>query len=241
MKRWGVVAIVLAAVVAVALGVWGVWLWLDDEESESPTESLIRLNGGVEAVFTSPDSLNDEQWNAAKAVLQKRLVLQDILNADLRVEEDRLIVRAPLAENQEIKFLQQDVIDAGRPGRVTFRMEDEVILESRDMVSAKVEYDERHNLYTVQVTLTEAGKDIIAKVTTEEYTKGGTMAVWLDDRMICNPVITAPITNGEVAFHTPSSGEARELASIVNSGPMPVVLKAESGEFLMPDMVADGD
>jgi preprotein translocase subunit SecD len=117
-------------------------------------------------------------------------------------------------------------------------MEDEEILDSRDMVSAKVEYNERQKLYMVQVTLTEAGKDMITRVTTEEYTQGGTMAVWLDDRMICNPVITAPITNGEVAFYT-TAGGARVLASVINSGPMPVALKAETGQFLMPDIVAD--
>lgn len=74
----------------------------------------------------------------------------------------------------------------------------ELIITGNEVVTATVMMDPSGPEPTIRLTMTEQGKAAFAAATAAQARVGGTISVWLDGEMICNPTVQEAITEGEV-------------------------------------------
>lgn len=229
----------------------------------------IDIRGGVDVTFMPADGYDatDEQMDAAKAIVEQRLVNLNITDNEVYADydKDRIIVRFPWKEN-ETEFNPESAIqEIGATARLTFREGNEVdsegkptgvtaeniILEGTDIKSATPGVDTNresstYGEYYVALELNESGKDKFAEATkrlSEESPKG-TISIWMDDTMISYPQVQSAITDGHAQITLNGSDdetrqEAITLANQINSGSLPFALEAETYSTISPSLGAN--
>ncbi len=203
----------------------------------------IDINGGVEAVF-SPDidvkDITDSDMQAAKTIIEKRLVSKNITDYEVYVDSDnhQVIVRFPWDEG-ESNFNPTETVDKlGATAQLVFCEEqnkDKVILKgSEHVVRAEPGYYD--NSYVVSLELTSAGKQRFAEATTRLVKK--TISIWMDMgnglEVISSPTVNEPIKDGN-AIITLGTGatadDAKELADQINAGALPFALTVDDSKL----------
>ncbi|WP_367926145.1 protein translocase subunit SecF [uncultured Ruthenibacterium sp.] len=229
----------------------------------------IDIRGGVDVTFMPADGYDatDEQMDAAKAIVEQRLVNLNITDNEVYADydKDRIIVRFPWKED-ETEFNPESAIqEIGATARLTFREGKEVdsdgkptgvtaeniILEGSDIKSATAGVDgnrdsSTYGEYYVALELNDSGKDKFAEATkrlSEESPKG-TISIWMDDTMISYPQVQTAITDGRAQISLNGSDEetrqqAITLANQINSGSLPFALTAETYSTISPSLGAN--
>ncbi len=201
----------------------------------------IDIRGGVDVTFMPADGYDatDEQLDAAKSVVEQRLVNLNITDNEVYTDynKDRIIVRFPWKEGETEFDPEAAIQEIGATARLTFREGHEtdsegkpsgvtaetVILEGSDIKSASAAVNGDRNSadygqYYVALELNDSGKDKFAEATKrlakpDENGRQGTISIWMDDTMISYPTVNTAITDGKASITLGSSGdEAREQA-----------------------------
>lgn len=227
----------------------------------------IDIRGGVEATFSPTEgvSATEEQLNAAKSIIELRMVSTNITDYEIYTDagNNRIIVRFPW-KSDEAEFNPEKAInELAATALLTFRpgMEYEsestaedgtttytvpkgetaetVLIEGSDVVSAKpaVQPDETTGEYTYVVSLefSEEGAKKFADAT-EKY-KGQVMSIWMDDVMISFPTVQNAITDGKaVITGNFDSKEATALAAKIEGGALPFALKTTNYSTINPTL-----
>ena len=119
----------------------------------------IDIRGGVDVTFMPANGMDatDDQMNAAKTVIEDRLVGLGITDYEDYVDynKDRIIVRFPW-KSDESDFNPQTAIDEiGTTAEMVFRRgstaDGELILTGDDVKSAAPGYDEQHGLSLIHI------------------------------------------------------------------------------------------
>ena len=206
----------------------------------------IDIRGGVDVTFMPANDLDatPEQLEAAKSVIEQRLLALNITDSEIYLDEgnDRIIVRFPWKEG-DTEFDPQAAIDEiGTTAHMVFRKGDtadgEIILEGSEVESASAGYQQVNSTtpeYLVQLVFSDEGKSAFAAATTELAGTGTPISIWLDDECISVANVETAITDGRaVITGSFTQDEVVTLARQINSGALPFALSAESYSTLSP-------
>ena len=212
----------------------------------------IDIKGGVDVTFMPADGFDatDEQMDAAKTVIQDRLVRLNITDNEVYVDynKDRIIVRFPWQEGEAEFNPEAAINEIGTTAHMVFRKgssaDGEEILEGKDVASAVVGYTQTSQTsaaqYVVSLELNASGKQAFADATTEAYNNKTPISIWLDDECISTANVNEPITDGKAQISGNFTQEsASTLANQINSGALPFALSAESYSTISPSLGAN--
>lgn len=210
----------------------------------------IDIKGGVEATFKPADGIDasDEEIETAKAVIETRLVSNNITDYELYadVSSDRIIVRFPWKEDETSFNAKSAIEEISATAQLTFRPgnsysttdvnsegetvyktptgdTETILMDGSNVASAQAGVNGTE--YVVSLKLKDA--TVFENITTEY--NGQTVSIWLDDEMISAPTVQAVITNGEASITgLTSADEAQSLATKINAGALPFKLETTS-------------
>ena len=108
----------------------------------------IDIRGGVDVTFVPADGYDatPEQMQAAKTVIEDRLVSQNITDSEVYTDEakDRIIVRFPWKEGESSFDPETAIQELGATAQLTFRKgtsaDGEIVLEGSDVRRAAAAY-----------------------------------------------------------------------------------------------------
>ncbi len=248
-KRKGIVPffVVLALILALTFtAFFGVKNYYGDKEivyfkGANDIRWGIDIRGGVEAVF-SPDKegikITDEDIDAAKTILETRLVNQNITDYEIYADKNnkQIIVRFPWAAEESDFDAAAAVQELGETALLKFckdEDQDNVILTGSDVKHAEgnmSQVDGGSYQYVVSLELKESGKQKFATATKEQLNK--TISIWMDDTMISAPTVNSQITDGKaIITGMASAEEAKELADKINAGSLPFALTVDDSKL----------
>ena len=208
----------------------------------------IDIRGGVEAVF-SPDKedvdITDDDMDAAKAIIETRLVNKNITDYEVYTDSDnhQIIVRFPWAAEESNFDAATAVQELGETALLTFcrneDKEDVILSGAQDIERAQAGVDENGN-YVVYLYFTDAGSSKFAAATAELV--GSKISIWMDDQEIQAPTVNEAITNGTAYINGMSgSEEAKALADKINAGSLPFALTVDDSklQIISPSLGSD--
>lgn len=208
----------------------------------------IDIRGGVEAVF-SPDKedvdITDDDMDAAKAIIETRLVNKNITDYEVYTDSDnhQIIVRFPWAAEESNFDAAAAVQELGETALLTFcrneDKEDVILSGAQDIDRAQAGVDENGN-YVVYLYFTDAGSSKFAAATAELV--GSKISIWMDDQEIQAPTVNEAITNGTAYINGMSgSEEAKALADKINAGSLPFALTVDDSklQIISPSLGSD--
>lgn len=138
------------------------------------------------------------------------------------------------------KFDTKEVIDAvGKPGNLRFVGPDNSeILTGKEDVKGAIAVIDQQGKPTVSLTLNDSGAKKFA-VATQKFL-GQPIAIYMDDTLVSNPTVEAVITDGKASISgSKDLSEAKNTASIITSGALPVTLKTASVNVVGPTLGAN--
>ena len=222
----------------------------------------IDIRGGVDVTFMPADGYDatDEQMDAAKSVVEQRLVNLNITDNEVYTDynKDRIIVRFPWKEGETEFNPEAAIQEIGATAHLTFREGHEtdadgkpsgvtaenIILEGSDVKEAQAAVDTNrdsrtYGQYYVSLSLNESGRTKFAEATTRLAGENGTISIWMDDVMLSAPKVNEAITTGECVITGDfTSEEATQLAARIQAGALPFALQVSSFSSMPPTLGA---
>lgn len=225
----------------------------------------IDIRGGVNATFTVPEDyaaeneITEDDLNAAKSILETRLVKKNINDYDVYVDftTKAIIVQFPW-QNSDTSFdPEQAVREIGETALLTFRekydvdendlpqneTKDNIILTGADVESAKSAYIREDNSsapkYIVQLNFSDEGRKKFAEAT-ERLSKtingeDNVISIWMDDLCISHPTVSKKIDDNSAQIEGDfTAEEANDLANKINGGALPFKLEIDSLSTISP-------
>lgn len=198
----------------------------------------IDIRGGVEAVF-SPDKadvdITDEDMDAAKAIIETRLVNQNITDYEVYTDSNnhQIIVRFPWAADESDFDAASAVQELGETALLSFckneNKEDVILSGAKDIKEAQAGVDENGN-YVVYLYFTDAGTQKFSTATAQLV--GQSISIWMDDTMIQAPKVNEAITGGQAYITGMEDSEAaKALADKINAGSLPFALTVDDSKL----------
>ena len=208
----------------------------------------IDIRGGVEAVF-SPDKaevdITDEDMDAAKAIIETRLVNKNITDYEVYTDSDnhQIIVRFPWAADESNFDAAAAVQELGETALLTFcrneDKEDVILSGAQDIDHAQAGVDEDGN-YVVYLYFTDSGKSKFATATAELVNQK--ISIWMDDQEISAPTVNEAITDGTAYINGMEDADAaKALADKINAGSLPFALTVDDSklQIISPSLGSD--
>ena len=209
----------------------------------------IDIKGGVEAVFTpdlEDEKITSEQMDAAKQIVETRLVSRNITDYEIYVDNDahQVIVRFPWAANESNFNADQTVKELGDTAVLTFCRESDpnnVIMDGTVVKSATAGVNENGE-YIVSLSLDEDGKNAFATATSELV--GKTISIYLDDKNVSTAEVKEAIKGGQAQITMGSQAtadDAKILADTINAGSLPFALNSGQNkiQIISPTLGSD--
>ncbi len=204
----------------------------------------IDIRGGVEAVF-APDiaetEITDGDIDAAKAIIETRLVDQNITDYEIYAdkENNQVVVRFPWAADDADFDPAAAVKELGETAELTFCNgasydANKVILKGDSVKKATPSYvsDENYTGYVVNLELDEAGTAAFAKATAELQPTKGQIAICMDGIVLSAPAVQAVITDGNaIITGMEDDAAATDLANKINAGSLPFALTVDDSKL----------
>lgn len=208
----------------------------------------IDIRGGVEAVF-SPDKaevdITNDDMNAAKAIIETRLVNKNITDYEVYTDSDnhQIIVRFPWAADESNFDAAAAVQELGETALLTFcrneDKEDVILSGAQDIDRAQAGVDEDGN-YVVYLYFTDSGKSKFATATAELVNQK--ISIWMDDQEISAPTVNEAITDGTAYINGMEDADAaKSLADKINAGSLPFALTVDDSklQIISPSLGSD--
>lgn len=158
--------------------------------------------------------------------------------ADVRLDEKgnskRIIVQLP-----GLKTLQEARNLIVATGRLTFRIDNRIVLDGTDMGDMGVSFQPGKG-YVIHFQFKGNGAKQLEKITTEN--RGKKMSVYLDESMLMDPVIEDAIPGGEgiITFGGNTTKEEVERnAILMKSGALPISLRVIQSTQVAPTLGAE--
>ena len=196
-----------------------------------------------EATASEIDSVTDDMLEAAKSIIETRMVADGITDYEIYADKGNkcIIVRFPWKEN-ETEFDPIKTVDTlGAEAKLEFRDPDgNVILTGSDVKSAQGGYEQTSSQGSV-------GEPVVALELNSEGTKkfadatekflNQRISIYMDDKLLSSPTVQAHITDGSARITGIGTiEEATTLANQINGGALPFALKAVSYSSISPKL-----
>lgn len=182
------------------------------------------LAGGVSITYqVVSDNPTNEQMKDTIYKLQKRVEGYSTEAAVYQEGDNRITVEIP-----GVKDANEILADLGKPGSLEFQDPDgNVYMTGEDVANAQATAieDSMHNRqFVVELTMTEAGAQKFAEVTSANV--GKRCPIVYDDEIISNPEVLSAITGGTAQIEGMSTfEEAENLASAIRIGSLSLELE----------------
>lgn len=211
----------------------------------------IDIRGGVEAVF-SPDKesvdITDDDMDAAKAIIETRLVNKNITDYEVYTDSDnhQIIVRFPWAADESDFDAAAAVQELGETALLTFcrneDKEDVILSGAEDIERAQAGVDQDGN-YVVYLYFTDSGEAKFDAAKRELVNQK--ISIWMDDKEISAPTVSESVLEGNSGTTyingMAGSEEAKELADKINAGSLPFALTVDDSklQIISPSLGSD--
>lgn len=218
----------------------------------------IDIRGGVDVTFTSPSDYDatDEEVDAAKSIVETRLVANNITDYEVYVDynNDKIIVRFPWQAEDDSFDPEAAVKELGATALLTFREGTEssltdgqtyedlpLVISGSDVEKASAVYRLKDNSkeyeYMVSLKLKDSGKDKFAEVTKRLASSKGYISTFMDDECISTARVNEEISGGEATISGSfTADQAKELADQINGGALPFKLETSSFSTISPTL-----
>lgn len=225
----------------------------------------IDIKGGVEATFKPAGDVqaNDEEMEAAKAVIETRLVSSNITDYELYADSssNRIIVRFPWKEDEKSFDPETAIGEISATAKLTFRpgksysktdfdangetvyrtptgeTAEKILMDGSNVDSAHTVVDNSNGTSKYAVSLKLKDASIFTNITRENLNK--TVSIWMDDIMISAPTVQSVIDKGEASITGDfTAQEATKLANKINAGALPFALETASFGSISPTLGA---
>lgn len=224
----------------------------------------IDIRGGVNATFKVPDdyaaehTITEADMNAAKSILETRLVTKNINDYDVYVDNatKSIIVQFPW-QNSDTSFdPNRAVQEIGETALLTFREKYEtdsegkptgatetIILTGADVESARSGYQRNENntggQYVVELNFKEEGRqkfsDATARLSENDNGKDNIVSIWMDDVCLSHPLVHERLSKSSCYIEGNfTAEEASDLANKINGGALPFKLEIDSLSTISP-------
>lgn len=214
----------------------------------------IDIRGGVNVTFGVPEDyasthdITDDDLNAAKSIIETRMVDKNINDYEVYVDSTTkgIIVQFPWQSDDTSFDPEQAVKEIGETAMLTFREGHEVdaeglptgqseaiVLTGSDVESARPMYDTENKEWIVSLELKDSGKEAFADAT--ERLIGDCISIWMDDICISYPNVHERINGGSASISGSFDADsATDLANKINGGALPFKLEVESLSTISP-------
>lgn len=241
--KWGNVSKIAGIVIVVAvLGMMAVkspfpdipWLPLVKNIKQG-----LDLKGGVhvvlEAVDTPETKVTQDAVKRAKAILENRINQFGVTEPVIQQQGERRIV----VEVAGVKDPDEVVRTLIKPAFLEFKAEDgRTVVTGKDLKDAQEAMDPTTGEAEVNLTFNPEGAKKFADFTSANI--GRRLGIYLDGRLLQNPVIRDAITNGKGRITGYATlEEAHNIAVLLRSGALPVKLEIMEKRTVGPTLGAD--
>ncbi|MBR6046280.1 MAG: protein translocase subunit SecF [Ruminococcus sp.] len=210
----------------------------------------IDIQGGVNATFEPADGYeaSEKEMDAAKAVIEQRLVSLNITDSDVYVDygKGRVIVSFPWQADETDFDPEAAVTELGETAILRFVKgttaatgdnDPNLVLTGTDVDEAEAvpyqDKDTNQTTYVVNLKLGSEGTTKFASATSELYSSKGQISIWMDDDMISAPTVQAVITDGSAQISGNFTYDsAKALADKINAGALPFKLETTSTNII---------
>ena len=185
------------------------------------------LQGGVSVLMEiQQDEVSQEELEMTKEHLALRVNKLGVAETVVTTEgTKRIRVEIPG------QFSSQDIVDSlSASGNLTFKGPDgEIILTGKDVKKASAQLDQQTGKPVVALELNDEGRQIFADAT-KKYI-GQQISIYMDDELLISPNVQTQITEGKATITgNKTLEENKTLAGLINSGALPLTVKAVSVE-----------
>ena len=215
----------------------------------------IDIRGGVEAVF-SPNiedaDITDEDMDAAKAIVETRLVNENITDYEIFADNDnyQIVVRFPWPANESNFDAVATAKKLGTSAMLVFRAgteeNGEIILQGEEVELATAGLNPENNEPIVQLELNDSGTAKFANATSKMT--GQQISIWLstttteldsngkpivENTLLSSPTVNEVINNGEciISGDGMTAESTKELADNINAGSLPFALTVDDSKL----------
>ncbi|MBE6836857.1 MAG: protein translocase subunit SecF [Ruminococcus sp.] len=210
----------------------------------------IDIRGGVNATFKPEGNYNatDSEMDAAKSVIEQRLINLNITDSEVYVDydHDHVIVSFPWQAGESDFDPEAAVAELGETAILTFR-EGETDDGATVVTGTQIKKAEAGQItkedggyeWVVALELDNSGKKAFADATTK-LAGTGYISIWMDDERISAPQVSNAITDGKCHISGGGNGftyeSAKALADKINAGSLPFKLVASSTNTISPTL-----
>ncbi len=193
------------------------------------------LQGGVSVLLEIvEDDVNSDELERTKELINLRVNKIGVAGNTINTEgEKRIRIDIPGMYNS------QEIIESlSQTGKLTFKdPEGNELLTGSDIAEATVQFDEYNNP-VVGLKMTAEGTTKFADATTKFI--GKQISLYMDEDILTAPTVKTAITGGEAVIDGMDSlDEAKRIAGIINSGALPLEVKAASVRTVGPQLGAE--
>lgn len=183
------------------------------------------LQGGVSVLLGIQDeNVSKEDLQKTKNLIQLRVNKLGVAETVVTTEGDnRIRVDIPGEYNS------QGIVDSlSKTGNLTFKsLDGKVLLTGKDVKEATAILSQQSSKPEVSLELNDEGSKKFAEATGKYLNQR--ISINMDDEQLTNPLVQSQITNGKAVITGMSSmDEAKNIAGLINSGALPVTIKALS-------------
>ncbi len=201
----------------------------------------IDIRGGVEATYFPKDYdgvPSAAELDSAKQIMEERCDAQNILDREITVnrENGSILVRFPWKADESEFKPEKAIAELGETALLTFRdPQGNILLEGKNVKNAMAQADPQTGKQVVALEFDKEGAKLFEQAT--EQLIGSSMAIFMDDMMISNPMVEEKIAGGQaIITGMANAEEAGELASKINSGSLPFSLESKNYNAISPIM-----
>ena len=213
----------------------------------------VDIKGGVNVTFAPSDGYDatDEQLDAARLVIENRLVALNVTDYELYVDNnsDSLILEFPWQSGETDFDPESAIQEIGTTAYLTFRegasKDGELILDGSMVESASAQYGAVSNggssEYYVALKFTTEGAKAFGDATTKLAADKGSISIWLDDENVSTASVNAAITDGSAIITSSAANpftqeDVVKMARQINSGSLPFALSVDSYSTISPSL-----
>lgn len=211
----------------------------------------IDIRGGVEAVFspdTDDDEITDRELEAAKTIIEKRLVNKSITDSEVYIDsaKNQIIVRFPWAADESNFNAQEAVQELGATAQLAFyqgsdNSSGQPFMTGKVVTDSTVQYVNMSEngsssssgyQYVVTLDLDSEGASAFANATATAAANNSQISIYMDDTRISSAGCDQAITGGKAIISGNFTAEsATELSNQINAGSLPFSLTVDDSKM----------
>lgn len=183
------------------------------------------LQGGVSVLMEiQEENVTKEQLNSIKEHIALRVNKLGVAETVVTTEGDKRI-RVDVPGQTDSK----EIVDSlSQSGNLIFKGPDgEEILSGKDVEKATAQLNQQTGKSEIGLELNEEGQKKFAEATAKYI--GQAISIYMDDELLISPTVQTQITDGRASITgTKTMEENKALAGVINSGALPLTVKAVS-------------